>query len=559
MKQNQFHIMLIIFLLGTTAIPIWGCFQMQSSGFIPLDTVSNNLRLYFPSDVFISTATLWNETFAGEGMNEVWDLVETPSGTLFAAGSTEYEFGGGDYGQQIYWLSQTLDASLKTQSHTGSNGTEAAYSVARTSDGLYHMVGLAETWYPTSAGGTDVYLQSVGSALYSPDSYYGGPENDVGWSITAVNGEDLAIGGSTESFGHGMKDVWFLFIESENIHTGEELGAKTPLSWNRTYGGPDDDEAFSVISCSGGGFALAGYTESNGNGNKDGWLLRINQDGDQLWNVTLGGASDDVFYSLIECSEGGFALVGTTLSLGSGAEDLWMVRTDATGQLLWQQTFGGSASDFGRDIIEASDGRYAMVGYTKSSGAGNFDAWFLLTDINGTLIHERTHGGSAADGVYAVIESDFGGFAIAGYTESYAADNRDAWLIRIPELSPPEWSEPLTDQTGFSHANFSYDLNVSDSSAIASWSLNDTSIFSIDRNGIITNAVDLLAGVYGIEVSVSDEFGNILIGMLTITIVDDLTHLILGIAGVGIASILVLSLFVCVRKSKLSSPSSSSM
>jgi len=170
-------------------------------------------------------------------------------------------------------------------------------------------------------------------------------------------------------------------------------------------------------------------------------------EGDMQWQQTYGGSDFDGINSVIQTADGGFALAGYTYSYGAGGMDVWLVRTDARGVPQWQQTYGGSHYDYANAVIKTADGGFALAGCTESFGPGKYyyyNAWLVKTDADGNVEWQQTYGGSDWDGANSVIETADGGFALAGITASYGAGGYDAWLVKTipPETTPPELSAP---------------------------------------------------------------------------------------------------------------------
>lgn len=163
------------------------------------------------------------------------------------------------------------------------------------------------------------------------------------------------------------------------------VAATEPERWQQTIGGTDDDGALSLIQTSDGGYALVGYTRSYGAGEDDFWLVKVDSSGKMQWNQTYGGAESDIAFSLLETSDGGYAFAGSTCSFGAGNHDSWLVKTDASGNMQWNQTYGGTGSDIASSLIETSDGGYALAGYTYSNGAEKSDLWLVKTDEQGVI------------------------------------------------------------------------------------------------------------------------------------------------------------------------------
>ena len=156
-------------------------------------------------------------------------------------------------------------------------------------------------------------------------------------------------------------------------------------TWNQTYGGYQDDTAYALVQTSDGGFALAGVTKSfdSRHMGSDMWLVKTNANGVAIWNQTYGGTGHDYAYALVQTPDGGFALAGNTYSFGAGNSDMWLVKTDANGVATWNQTYGGTDADSAKALIQTSDGGFALAGVTGSFGAGDEDTWLIITDANG--------------------------------------------------------------------------------------------------------------------------------------------------------------------------------
>ncbi|MHA2635190.1 MAG: InlB B-repeat-containing protein [bacterium JZ-2024 1] len=155
--------------------------------------------------------------------------------------------------------------------------------------------------------------------------------------------------------------------------------------WARTYGWADGDWAGFIQQTSDGGYIVAGDTYSFGAGSRDIWVLKLDANGNVLWQKTYGGANWDGADSIQQTSDGGYIVAGSTYSFGAGYRDIWVLKLDANGNVLWQKTYGGGNWDRAYSIQQTSDGGYIVAGDTYSFGAGSSDIWVLKLDANGNI------------------------------------------------------------------------------------------------------------------------------------------------------------------------------
>ena len=199
--------------------------------------------------------------------------------------------------------------------------------------------------------------------------------------------------------------------------------------WSRTYGGVNSDGFFSLVATSDGGYAVAGSTGSFGLGI---WLVKTDQYGNTEWNKTYGETGVVRFRSLVATLDGGYAIAGTTSSFGAGGYDWWLIKTDKYGNPVWNQTYGGRKSEQLPSLIVASDSGYALAGTTTSFGAGDFDWWLVKTDKYGNMLWNQTYGGTGEDDASSLVLASDGGYVIAGSTGSFARSN-EGWLVKTDD------------------------------------------------------------------------------------------------------------------------------
>ncbi len=261
---------------------------------------------------------------------------------------------------------------------------------------------------------------------------FGGSNIDVGYYVSQTSDGGYIITGYTRSYGTmSGRNVWLIKTDAN----GNEI-------WNNAYGGNADDEAYSVQQTADGGYIIIGYTKSFGAGAMDVYLLRTDSAGTLLWSKFFGGSNDEEGYSVLQTNDGGFLVAGATSSSGAGGRDVYLVRTDASGNTLWTKTLGGLSSDGAREIVKSFDGNYILTGWTFSSGPGSLGNCLLMkVDASGNQIWSKAFGGTDVDRGHSVKPTADGGFIITGYTDSFGAGLYDLLLIKTDSLGNETWKK----------------------------------------------------------------------------------------------------------------------
>jgi hypothetical protein len=351
--------------------------------------------------------------FGGDEADFGYSVAPTSDRGCISVGSTA-SFGAGL--TDAYLIKTNASGDTVWTRTFGGADYDVGYAVQQTSDGGYIVAGATRSF---GAGGYDVWLvktDASGETLWTRT--FGGPGDDEARSLDQTADGGFVLAGHTESYGAGQGDV---FVVRTDV-LGNQL-------WSGTYGGNGPDEAFSVRRTADGGFVVAGFTQSFGVAGDDVYLIKTDAQGDTLWTRTFGGGDDDFAYSVLQTTDGGYLVAGLNESWGAGGEDFYLIRTTAKGDTVWTRTYGGSNTDEAHALLETRDGGFLAVGSTHSYGAGDFDAYLVRTDTNGRLLWTRTYGGTGDDGAWSVAPAAGGGFLIAGYRSSAGRD-RDALLVR---------------------------------------------------------------------------------------------------------------------------------
>jgi len=326
-------------------------------------------------------------------------------------------------------------AQSQFQLAVGGTSDDAAYSIIQTSDGGYAAAGITASF---GGGGFHMYvvkLNSSGTLQWS--NAIGGTNDDIAFSIIQTTDGGYAVAGSTNSFGAGGKDIYILKLNDSGM-----------LLWSKTIGGINDDEAYSIVQTVDGGYAVAGYTTSFGAGSYDFYIVKLDASGTPLWSKTIGGTDIDFANSIIQTTDGGYAVAGYTLSFGAGSADAYIVKLDASGTLQWSRTVGGTDIDLAFSIIQTTDNGYAVAGLTSSFGAGGHDAYILKIDPSGTLQWSKTVGGTGDDYGFSIIQTTDGGYGVAGETYSFGMGLEDFFIVKLDASGMLQWSRTVGGKGG---------------------------------------------------------------------------------------------------------------
>jgi len=372
------------------------------------DTLENSLDIAFQLPI----SNRWIKIFGGFGEDCGYSVQQTYDDGYIIAGYTGNIGQGGNV-----WLIKTDKNGNKVWDKTyGGKEGDQAYSVQQTFDNGYILAGV--TNYSGGGADSDIWLIKTdenGNMLW--DKNFGGIDRDEAYSVEQTSDNGYIIAGMTFSYGAGWVDAWLIKTD-EN---GDE-------QWNKTYGGIQVDMAKSVQQTSDGGYIAAGVTFSFNEG--DIWLIKTDVNGDTMWNKTFGGTDFDEAHSVQQTSDNGYIIAGTTSSFGAGDKDFWLIKTDEYGNKTWDKTYGGKEGDQAYSVQQTSDNGYIIAGTTSSFGAENTNVWLVKTDADGNKIWNRTIGGKYGDIIYSIEQTSDNGYIMTGETGSFGDVNGDLWLIK---------------------------------------------------------------------------------------------------------------------------------
>ena len=327
-------------------------------------------------------------------------------------------------------------------------GTSYSYN-----DEITDFLGLGDVWV--------LKIDKTGTLLW--EKSFGGSNYDFGTCIQQTNDGGYILVGTTSSTNDnittwfGGNDVWVAKLD--NIGN---------LLWQKSYGGSGDDVGIFIQQIANGGYIVTTHTTSgdgevtgfHGGSGYDIWLVRIDDTGAILWQKTYGGTGDDKAFSMQQTSDSGFIVAGITASTDGdishyfgGAYDYWVIKVNDTGHIQWQNTYGGSGDDEGASIAKVSNGGYVLTGYSTSTDSevvgnhGGYDIWTLKLNDTGRIIWSNCHGGSSNDYSSSVIQSNDKGFVICGTTLSNDGDvtgyfnHGDAWIVKLDSAGNMQWQK----------------------------------------------------------------------------------------------------------------------
>ena len=323
-----------------------------------------------------------------------------------------------------------LNAQTQFQLTIGGLADDNTWPVRQAPDSGFVVAGYTNSF---GAGASDFYVVRLSNNnVIQWTKTFGSTGSDILLSMVRSASGGYAISGETNSFGAGAFDIYAMKLDEEG-----------GLLWAKTFGGAGEDYGECIIQTQEGGYAIGGYTNSYGSGDFDDYILKIDSAGNIQWMKTYGTPGYDYALYLIQTSDGGYALCGSTAFSGEGYTDFYIVKTDSNGSIQWSKTIGGAGGDYGSAIAQADDGGFIAAGVTISFGAGEYDLYIVKLDGNGNLLWTKTIGGSDFEYLYSIIKAVDGGIAASGSTASFGAGGDDSYILKLNSAGDLLWNRTI--------------------------------------------------------------------------------------------------------------------
>ncbi|MFV1976405.1 MAG: T9SS type A sorting domain-containing protein, partial [Candidatus Scalindua sp.] len=365
----------------------------------------------------------FEKTFGGVSEDVGYYVVQTNDGGYIISGWTE-SFGSDS--TDIYLIKTDQNGNESWIKTFGGIGADVSLAVQQTSEGGYILTG----WTNSFGIGADVYLiktDANGDTTWTKT--YGSTISDKGRSVQQTSDGGYIIAGETFS------DVYL--IKTDPLGT---------IEWEKTFDGLLFDFGYDVQQTADGGYIVTGYTQEL-TGFYNVYLIKTDANGDSTWTKSYGGSAFDYGLSVDQTSDGGYIITGNTNSFGAGAEDVYLIKTDANGDTLWTKTFGGPFSDVGYSVQQTTDGGYIVGGLTGSFSSGDYDVYLIKTDAGGNETWSKTFGGTGNEQSYTVQQTSDNGYILSGQAGSFGVGDADAYLIK-------------TNASGVTDVHFEYNSQI---------------------------------------------------------------------------------------------------
>jgi len=355
--------------------------------------------------------TEWETAIGGSYFDYADAVQQATDGGYIVVGTTYSSGNGGDF----YVVKADASGNVEWEKTLGGSEIESGRAVDKTADGGYIIAGKTASY---GTGGDFYVVKTDASGNVEWEKIFGGSSYEEAFAVQQTADGGYIIAGDTDSYGAGRTDVYLV-----------KTDASGNVTWDSVFGASGFDHGYAVDQTTDGGYIIAGTTTSYGAGG-DFYLVKADASGNLTWDVAFGGSEFDCAFDVTQTTDGGYILVGETLSFGAGSYDFYVVKADASGNAEWEKTFGGSDWDDGLSIEQTTDGGYIIAGNSGSFSV-NGDGYLVKTDASGNIEWDKTVGGSDYDCVHALKQTADGGYIVAGETYSYGAIGGDVFLAKV--------------------------------------------------------------------------------------------------------------------------------
>ncbi|QMU28779.1 T9SS type A sorting domain-containing protein [Adhaeribacter radiodurans] len=422
------------------------------------DKTEDNKGGYYRGDYWIIKLSPdgnkeWDRTIGGNSDDELTSLEQTSDGGYILGGTSSSSVSGdktqASKGYDDYWVVKLNNKGRQGQditfaptiflnravgdapfelSATASSGLPVTFKIisgpAKIKGNIVTVAGVGTVTIRAFQAGNETYNPSEATQSFEVeekklvkvqwDKTWGGYNPDVATAIVNTADGGYLVGGYSgsgktadkSSSGQGSRDFWLVKIDSQ--------GAKV---WDKTYGGNNADSLTAILATTDGGYLLGGFSASGkscdksqaSQGSTDYWLVKIDENGQKLWDQTYGGSAADNLTTVLSTPDGGYLLGGNSRSgksgdksqASQGKSDYWLIKVDGAGKKLWDRSYGGSEADKLASLVVAPEGGYLVGGASASGKSGDKsqssrgieDYWIISLKEDGTKLWDKTYGG----------------------------------------------------------------------------------------------------------------------------------------------------------------------
>lgn len=377
------------------------------------------LSYFLVSSFYGSTQTTFLKTYGGIYTDWANTVRQTSDGGYFMLGGT-VSFGIAT--NSIYLIKTNSNGNLLWTKTIGGLDYSFGWDAQQTSDGGFIITGTTEAFGAGVNDGILIKTNATGDTLWSKT--YGEGCFDYFNSVVQTSDGGYILAGKTCFTGN---PGWDLYLIKTNA-IGDTL-------WTRVWGGgTGNNSAYSVKQTTDGGYIVAGNLAGFGTGNFDAWIIKTNSSGNIVFSKVFGGVDFDVASSVQQTTDGGYIIGGYTTSFGAGNVDFYLIKTDAAGNLTWSKTYGGPDSEYCTDAIQTTDGGYILAGWTGDVSTTVCDIYIIKTNSSGDTLWTKTYGGINNDQGYSIWQCTDGGYALGGQSASFGNNSDDIILIKIDNM-----------------------------------------------------------------------------------------------------------------------------